>query len=219
MEQEKDITKLQLAAISRPSLLQSATQENNRLADYIPRFSEPQADARQDQSPTLRRRRMKCNCNAKYAKSFYSKAFSTSHYGQLFGHRWLLQSGTHSVGSHHRACPMYSSAPAFATARFSIGICGAILNRAVEASISMTRGAGGFSISPKLHCARVVSYGCKAFNLVNLYEDEITPISNFGDWEGFLRGRTQELERLFREGQATSYDVDLQGKTLLHVRG
>ena len=113
---------------------------------------------------------------------------------------------------------MYPSSVTVDTARFSIGICGALLNRAAEASFSIIRGAGGFSISSKLHCSRLVSYDSKAFWLVLLYEDEVPRMSTFEDWEGFLNRRTREIERLFRLGEATPHDVDLEGNTLLHVR-
>ena len=218
MEQNKNIMKLQLCAISRPSLLQSADREKNRLADYVSQASEPMVSTGQSQLPILRRRCTKCNCTARYAKSSYGEALQTSHYGQFFGHKWLLWSGTCSTGWHDRACSIYSSNPTVTTARFFLGICGALLNRAAEASISISRGAGGFSISPKIHCLRVVEYDCEAFRLVRMYDD-IPSISNIKDWEGFLDRIIQEIDRLFQEGQAFPYDVDLEGNTLLHVRG
>ena len=109
---------------------------------------------------------------------------------------------------------MYPISRSVATARFSIGICGALLNRAIEASISI----GGFSISQKLHCSRLVSRDCKAFELVRLFRRDTSGISTLVEWEGFLNGITREIECLFRAGQATPYDVDVAGKTLLHVR-
>lgn len=217
MKQERKITDIQLNAISRPSLLQTAAQENNRLADYVSRISEPNTGTDQDKFPTHRRRRIRCNCNARFAY-LHSKAFPTSVYVQAFGCQGLFRSSVTSTGRHHRNCPMYPSSLTVATARFSIGICGAILNRAAEASISIIRGAGGFSISPKLHCSRLVSRECKAFGLVNLYRRDVPHASTFGDWEGFLDQITRKIERLFRLGEATPYDVDLEGNTFLHVR-
>ena len=111
---------------------------------------------------------------------------------------------------------MYPGSFTVATARFSIGICGALLNRAAEASISIIRGAGGFSINPKLHCSRLVSRECEAFGLVDLYWRHRAHM--IGDWEAFLDRTTREIERLFRLGEATPHDVDLGGNTLLHVR-
>ena len=210
--------KLQLGAISRPSLLLSAGRENNRLVDRLSQYSEAEVDNGQGQLLFLPRRCRKCNCNARYAKLSYGEALLTSRYGHSFGHEWLLRSGTHSTGSHHRTCPMYSSTPTVATARFSVRICGALLNRAVEASISITRGAGGFSISQRLHCPRVVHRESKAFNLVRTCYDQEKFISNISDWQGFLDRKIQKLERLFHEGQASPHDVDPEGNTLLHVR-
>lgn len=115
---------------------------------------------------------------------------------------------------------MYTSSPNVATARLSIRVCGALLKGAAEASISVIRGSGGFSISPKLHCSRIVDKDkSKAFKLVQFDPVELSSISNIRDWQGFIDRKTQELERLFRKGQASPYDVDLRGNTLLHVRG
>lgn len=208
----------QLIAISRPSLLQSATQENNRLAGYASRVSKRDNNTEQRKLPTHPGRRIRCNCSARCADS-QSEAFRTSLYVRAFGLQGLFRYSVTSTGWHHQDCPMYPSSSTVDTARFSIGICGALLNRAAEASISIIRGAGGFSISPKLHCSRLVSNKCKAFRLVRFYEYERLHMNTLGDWEKFLNRITREIERLFRVGEATPYDVDLEGNTLLHVRG
>lgn len=214
MEQERNIANIQLNAISRPGLLQSAAQENNRLADYVSQISEPNGSNEQAKFLTHRRNRKRCNCNARYA-NFHSEAFSASLCGQTFGHLGLLRSSITSAGWHHRKCPMYRNSPTIATARFSIGICGALLNQAIEASVSIIHGADGSSISPKLHCSRLVSRDCEAFMLVSWSRWYSGADEN---WEMFLYGTTREIERLFQVGQATPYDVDLKGNTFLHVR-
>ena len=57
-----------------------------------------------------------------------------------------------------------------------------------------------------------------AFKLVRLYSRDVPRMRTYEKWEGFLNGRTREIERLFRVGEATPHDVDLDGRTLLHVR-
>ena len=39
------------------------------------------------------------------------------------------------------------------------------------------------------------------------------------EWKALLTARIDALQRLFRAGEASPYDVDLEGNTLLHVRG
>lgn len=113
---------------------------------------------------------------------------------------------------------MYSSNPTVTTARLSIGICGALLRGAAEASVSIIRGAGGFSISPTLHCMRVVHYGSETFRLAKLLRKDYGPHPKIENWEDHLSQRLQEIERLFVEKKASPHDVDLEGRTLLHVR-
>ena len=217
MEQERNIRNIQLNAISRPSLLQSAAQENDWLAGYVSQSSEPNSGIGQAKLPTHRRIRKRCNCNDRYA-DFHGDTFSSSLWGQAFGHQGFIRSSVNTTGCHHQECPMYPSSLTVTTARFSIGLCGALLNRAIEASISIIHGAGGSSISPRLHCSRFVSDDCKAIKLVEFDDNDIPHMTTLGDWEGFLNARTREIDRLFRLGKATPYDVDWRGYTLLHVR-
>ena len=217
MKQERKIANIQLHAISRPSLLQSSADENNRLAVYVSQISDPSSSTEQADFPTRRRIRKRCNCNARYANS-HGDRFPTSRCGQAFGHQGFFRSSVTSTGWHDRKCPIYPSSLNVATARFTIGICGALLNRAIEASISIIHGAGGYSISPKLHCSRLVSRRCKAFELVRLRRRDIPRMTTFGNWEAFLNGKIRKIERLFRAGLATPHDIDCYGNTLLHVR-
>lgn len=98
--------------------------------------------------------------------------------------------------------------------------CGAFLAGALEASISITRGAGGLSISPNLRCARLVSRDSPAFKLVDHLYPEFYVMSPkyMGELEALLDTSIHGLALLFRDGKASPYDVDLEGRTLLHVR-
>ena len=208
--------KLQLGAISRPSLLPSADRQNGQLA-YVVQIAEPNVDAGQGSLYNLSRRHMKCNCDARYTNVSYGEARSTRRFGWLFGHAWIYRSGLSSTKLHRRTCPMLLTSPAVVTARLSIGICGALLRGVAEATFSITRGAGGFSISRALHCMRVVDYNTKTFRLAASLVEDCPYACRIEDWEYRLNRRIQEIECLFREGQATPYDVDLWGNTLLHV--
>lgn len=98
--------------------------------------------------------------------------------------------------------------------------CGAFLAGALEASISITRGAGGLSISPNLRCARLVSRDSPAFKLVDDLSQKfyvLTP-EDMGGLEALVDISIHGLALLFRDGKASPYDVDPEGGTLLHVR-
>ena len=180
-------------------------------------MAEPNIDAGQGLLCNPPRRRMKCNCDARYTDVSHSKALSTWRFVRLFGHEWICRSGLGSTKLHRRTCPMSSTSPAVVTARLSIGICGALLRGAAEATFSITRGAGGFSISQALHCMRVVDGSTKTFRLVASLDKDCPYACRIEDWEDLLNRKIQEIARLFREGQASPHHVDLQGRTLLHV--
>lgn len=120
---------------------------------------------------------------------------------------------------------MFASSASTTTAKIRIKTCSAFLAGAVEASISIIRGAGGSSISPILQCARVVSRDSPAFRLVRLSldSDPSVPILNgikirsISELKAHLENNMHQLARMFRDGRASPYDVDLDGNTLLHV--
>ena len=122
--------------------------------------------------------------------------------------------------SHHPACFLFASSSSTTVAKFGVKRCGAFLSGAIEASISITRGAGGFSFNPGLQCARVVPANNPAFELVHRLREFWLkiPAIDTSEVEFALETSIQELARLFRDGKASPYDVDLQGNTLLHVR-
>ena len=130
--------------------------------------------------------------------------------------------------SHHHSCPLFPKSANTTKARVRLTSCGTFLARAIEASISINRGAGGSSISPVLQCAYKV-HDKATFQLIDLNFNVpprdgmrdlmMDPFSqNLRHLEASLDIRIHELERLFQAGKASPYDVDLEGNTLLHVR-
>lgn len=84
----------------------------------------------------------------------------------------------------------------------------------------MTRGAGGFAISPTLSFCPVMPYNAENFALfevkalvLNRGFSEITE----DEWQAFFDTRVQRLQRLYSERKASPYDVDQDGNTVLHV--
>lgn len=211
--------RLQLDVISRPDLLRSAYHANSQLAeDHEAPISKSLLGSEPGKVPYFSKKRARCSCHIRSAGTSRRESPSTLYSRQNFCHQWSVQAGLVSKGRHHRTCPMYFTSPSTSTARLSIRIGGVLLSGAVEASFSIIRGAGGFSISPMLQCARVMDSTHSIFRLTDLSEREIPAVNNMADFQGFMDGTLQEIERLFREGRASPQDVDIDGNTLLHVR-
>lgn len=92
--------------------------------------------------------------------------------------------------------------------------CGWIISQAITASFHLKRGAGGFSISPKLNCTRVVPYEGSVFPLVDKTTFHYSYKRSFIDTTNSV---IKQIDREFRRGNASPYDVDENGNTLLHV--
>lgn len=88
-----------------------------------------------------------------------------------------------------------------------------ILSRAVQASITVTRGAGGLSISPKLTFSPIVPSNSPVFQVFTV----ASRIDGYYDVRTHLYTIVKTLERLFDKGKASPYDRDEQGDSLLHV--
>lgn len=222
--QDQSIRDLQTGIISKPGLMQSVCKEYYRLQSL------PGPDkARRDRSLRLRDGRMKrhrsCTCKLKRNETDLETSSKRSHFDLTSSPKWKVMFETESI-HHHRTCPLFADSSSTTVAKFRIGSCGTLLARAIEASISITRGAGGLSISPVLRCAHVVPRDNPAFRLVNLqpwdsYRHAIyqrLQMKSKIELEELLDINIQKLERLFRAGEASPYDVDLAGNTLLHVR-
>ena len=144
----------------------------------------------------------------------------SSYFGMTSSYpKWKFTFETQCM-SHQPTCHLFASSPSTTVASFRIKRCGAFLAGALEASISITRGAGGLSISPNLRCARLVSRHSPAFKLVADLERQFLawPPKDMGKLEASLDMGIHGLALLFRDGEASPYDVDLEGSTLLHVR-
>ena len=169
--------------------------------------------------PIVRKRRLKCNCKTRYEEHASKTSSSASWFGILSRHKWLVNLSAYSTSKHDLTCPVHLSEPVSNTTQVSIGISGALLHWAVQATFACTRGAGGFSISQKLHFPRIVdNYDCTTFFLARMfYDDEESIITDQGDWQALIDLTVKEIECCFRSGEASPHDVTLDGYTLLHV--
>ena len=199
--------------------MQSVCAENDRL-ENIPRPINEQREGRLASGDRTRKRYQRCSCKTKHNSTYTEISSKSSYFRTTSKPTWRFIVETGSM-SHHKACPLFVSPSSTTVAKFHMKRCGAFLSGAIEASISITRGAGGFSISPGLRFAHVVPANNPAFELLHRLRDMyFSPgqTNSIGELELSLETGVQDLTRLFRDGKASPYDVDLQGSTLLHVR-
>ena len=89
------------------------------------------------------------------------------------------------------------------------------LSRTIDYTFSITSGAGGFAISPQLTVIRMVGYH-SAFHQVEYLVHFVLTDKD----EAAAQHLEKEIERLrglFCSGEASPFDVDRYGRTLLHV--
>ena len=96
---------------------------------------------------------------------------------------------------------------------FRISFTGPLLQGAIQAAMSMTRGSGGFSLSPALAFNHVVRSDTGPFQFLNF--------SGMSSIEHIVRNKLdfnkEKLVYLYQQGNASPSDVDENGDTVLHV--
>jgi hypothetical protein len=111
-------------------------------------------------------------------------------------------------------CPLYARAERIDTLGAKYTYCSKTLGNSIAVAISITRGAGGFAISPWLQFRAVVSKDSPAFALLSHESAFRTPGK---DVEKCADVILNQMYRLFEEGKALPTDVLSNGETLLHV--
>ena len=92
------------------------------------------------------------------------------------------------------------------------------LRRMIDYTFSITSGAGGFAISPQLSVIRVVDRErSPAFVQVNYSTDVLVEMYQEERVVHRLRDVIETLRGLFSAGEASPFDVNQYGDTLLHV--
>ena len=135
----------------------------------------------------------------------------------------------HSANRNHdRDCPHSACVETFWSIQLSLACCSKFLAKAVEASLSLTRGAGGTALSPNLQLRRLVPYDSPAFALLqelsparmtfDEHQGKLSPERmTFDDIKFLASQQVQTLRQMFQDGKASPYDVTINGYTLLHV--
>jgi len=181
--------------ISRPSLLQSA------LDDSYSRF---------DDGYIVHRKRPR--------RPRGQSSICTCHIGQTSAAQWMVgrnfQLFTNAVGTHSRSCPLFKGSWQNYMVGFKYVHSAALL--ALEASFTISRGAGGFSVSPFLQVRGLVRDNSPAFELVWTCLKNIWH-SKDEKCEAHVTEGLQQLRSLFDLGEAAPGDIDPKGRNLLHV--
>lgn len=207
LPQNQKITSLQIGMISQPSLLRSVCDQYDEINNYPePYLATPDIYSRLRRS--TKNRGQCCGCQSSLrgsaSKSYYLALTRKLH--------WRMNLALHLL-SHRPSCPLLH------TYIISAKGCGTLLARAVEVSITITRGAGGFSISPVMQCLRVVPHDSPAFKLVD-WSSALKRglVKSTTEFDNILLDNFSKIVLLFEAGKASAHDVDPHRESLLHVR-
>ena len=123
--------------------------------------------------------------------------------------------------NHSATCPLYIRTETTTTVGFKMGYYGRLLANTVRATISITTGAGGYSINPCLKFHAVVPNSSPAFRLLDhkisrefLYTEPLPQSKTVCD---YFNSALKQLYELFQDGRASPTDTNESGQTLLHV--
>jgi hypothetical protein len=157
--------------------------------------------------------------NTRKSSSALSKGFFCSCKGRTRTSESHVSSGYLSAfwsrkTQHLPYCPLYSRAERIDTLGAKYTYCSKALGNSIAIAISITRGAGGFAISPWLQFRAVVSEDSPAFALLDP-ESAFRPLGK--DIETCADLILKQMYKLFQEGKASPTDVLTDGRTLLHV--
>ena len=195
--------------------MHSVCKENDRLRN-LPGQKNERREGRLISRDRRKKKYQRCSCKPKHNIIYTGSPSESSYLGTTSNPKWKFILETESM-SHHHTCHLFASSSRTTVAKFRMKRCGSFLSGAIEASMSIARGAGAFSLSPGLRCAHVVPANNPAFELLHRFQNSI-PEMNISELESSLETGIQDLERFFCDRKASPYDVDLQGNTLLHVR-
>lgn len=111
-------------------------------------------------------------------------------------------------------CPLYARGERTDILGAKYTSCSKALGNSIAVAISITRGAGGFAISPQLQFRAVVSNDSPAFALLSYESAFRTPMKDVDKRADLI---LKQMYQLFQDGKASPTDVLSDGRTLLHV--
>ena len=195
----QNIATLQLGIIQKPSLIHAAYGEEHRLqliqSGLGPRFLQ----------------RCTCRTSTMYKPLRNPASYRYREYSSP--RRWNTAITTSQL-VHRQGCPLFTKVEEAKQFGFRLSYSGPLLAGTIQASFTMTRGHGGFSISPTLAFNPIVSSDALAFKAIDISFLNITSSTEMQEMFAF---RKQALSCLYLEGKASPRDIDEEGNTVLHV--
>ena len=186
--------------IQKPSLLQLAADEERQLQSQ--------------RTNSQRRPFQQCTCRAlfKYKPYSQSRSYKNEKWSMLAG--WSANSFSSTL-THHRDCMLSRESRKTKQFGFRMSFSGPLLRGALQAAMSMTRGSGGFSLSPALTFSYIVRSDTGPFK----FFDKTLPIRQVSAADACAKFdfQRQELVRLYQQGNSSPSDVDEYGNNVLHV--
>ena len=123
--------------------------------------------------------------------------------------------------NHSFTCPLYIGTKATTTVGFKLDYYGRLLANTIRATISITTGAGGYSINPYLKFYAIVPKSSPAFRLLDyeIFRERFltTPALQSKAVSDYYKNTLRQLYELFKDGKASPTDVNISGYTLLDV--
>lgn len=191
---------VQIELIRRPSLLSWVCGTDTELDAKL---SEAEATIPGGPSNSVTRALSRsCSC---YRRSYLQSRATGWGPLHIFRH-------TQTAEAHDKHCPCYVRSSKKSSFGARITVLNWFLAKAIEISFNRAEGAGGNSMSPTLTLRSLVRKDSPAFALLNRNE-----IQKYQANKDYLREALELILKLFREGKASPYDVDKNGRNLLHV--
>jgi len=137
---------------------------------------------------------------------------------------WNLSWSNSTMFPHAKSCKYWTPRQEVWTAKLSVFYVNLLVAKALIASIIVSKQAGYFYICPSLTLRNVVKESSPAFASIKEIRDFISSYPNSLEIPYFQRRELEEIissanrkiPRLFKERVVSPYDVDKQGRTLLH---
>ena len=186
--------------IKKPSLLQSVIQE------------ERQTQSKHTQAPT--RSSQRCTCRAFFKYKPYSPSRSYRSGDNSTPSLWNATTFSSRL-VHRQDCLLFNNAQETKKLGLRVSFSGTLLQGAIEAALSMTRGYGGFSISPVLSFNIVVPSDTGPFKILGFCFNNGT--FSAADMRATFEFKIRELVQLYQDRKASPGDIDENGNTIMHV--
>ncbi|KAL1970379.1 hypothetical protein VTN77DRAFT_5539 [Rasamsonia byssochlamydoides] len=122
------------------------------------------------------------------------------------------------ASAHDRSCPLYAFLQRAEHLEAGFTLINSYLGFSLQVVLSLTRGAGGCSISPRLNFRSIVPFDSPAFSCIKKIHSMLCDHDRHQqDILDSLKSAPQRLLELFSDGKAAPSDLNPYGETLLHV--